>query len=623
MSEARNRSLELWYNRVKGGEIKLPRFQRFEAWDNNRICSLLNMIVHDLPLGITLLLEVDTEKFISRYLVTAEIEIQPPPRVFEHLLDGQQRLTSIWRALHNNYEWEKYFLYLKEFDSTINSEDIENELGEIADEVIWEGRWRNKKNGNLMPIWADKPEECLKRGYIPFELLRPEDINTELEEWIDAALVSKKPKSGIEDFEIEYKKYSNEKIKLLNLINKFRVIINKYNLPFLSLPSSTTKNTALNVFINMNTNSKPLSQYDIIVAEIEGLKDTSLHDLQTQLNINHPSIGRYNDLSYLILYTSALMQEKIPNSAGIWEMDKEKVVENWDKMVIGLSRMAKFLESQNIFDNQRLPTNTVLSVIASLFTHIPEVGDKAGQSGILLKKYLWSSFFTDRYENSSASRAYVDYIALLGIINNKNKINSASQYLEIDVPILNRVNYPIAKEEQLINIPWPKNSSIRGRGILAVANYFGAFDFADGSAINISNIGNREYHHIFPDALILEANESLNEQIVSSVALNCALITNNTNRVIGRKNPLNYLKERFKWANETIVMQRLNSHLIPIEELKAGDYEELSGKVKAEKIKKDYEEFLTKRAKMISKAVGKLTQGEDIYVTDVLNSELN
>ena len=93
MSEARNRSLELWYNRVKGGEIKLPRFQRFEAWDNNRICSLLNMIVHDLPLGITLLLEVDTEKFISRYLVTAEIEIQPPPRVFEHLLDGQQRLT--------------------------------------------------------------------------------------------------------------------------------------------------------------------------------------------------------------------------------------------------------------------------------------------------------------------------------------------------------------------------------------------------------------------------------------------------------------------------------------------------------------------------------------------------
>ena len=41
-----------------------------------------------------------------------------------------------------------------------------------------------------------------------------------------------------------------------------------YNLPFLGLPSSTTKDTALEVFINMNTNSKPLSQYDIIVAEI-------------------------------------------------------------------------------------------------------------------------------------------------------------------------------------------------------------------------------------------------------------------------------------------------------------------------------------------------------------------
>ncbi len=622
--QARDRKLETWYKRVKDGEIKLPRFQRFEAWDKNRIKSLLSMIVLDLPLGITLLLEVDQEQFISRYLATAEIKQPPFPRVIEHLLDGQQRLTSIWRALHNNYEWEKYFLYIREFDTTwIKENPVENPEEDWAGEeaVICQSRWHGKRSGKLMPIWADEPEETLKRGCIPFDLLKPEDISTEIAKWIADALEYKKPKTGIENFEKQFEIFSEEKQKLTNLINRFRETIKHYNLPFLSLASNTPKDIALNVFINMNTNSKPLSQYDIIVAEIEGVKDTSLHELQEQLDIAHPSVKRYFDLSFLILNTSALMQEKVPNRVGIWDMDKRKVVEDWDVMVKGLARMAAFLESNKIYDESRLPTNAVLAVIAALYTHIPETGDKAGQASVLLKKYLWSSFFTDRYENASASRAYADYIALLGIVKNRNKPNTKTLYIENDVPVLNRISFPISTEEQLINVTWPKNVSIRGRGILAVANYFNANDFADGNAITATNITKREYHHIFPDALIADANEISKQELNSTVALNCALITNTTNRVIGRKNPLTYLTERFNWANETIVEQRLNSHLIPIEELKAGDYDGLSGKEKADKIKSDYEAFLSKRAKLISRAVEKLTAGEEVYSADILKME--
>jgi hypothetical protein len=39
--EARNRRLNDWYGKIKHAEIKLPRFQRFEAWDRQRISSLL------------------------------------------------------------------------------------------------------------------------------------------------------------------------------------------------------------------------------------------------------------------------------------------------------------------------------------------------------------------------------------------------------------------------------------------------------------------------------------------------------------------------------------------------------------------------------------------------------
>ena len=123
--QARNRTLSEWYSMIKSSQIKLPRFQRLEAWDRHRICSLNEMVIHNLPLGITLVLEVgDQEKFVSRFLNTAPEK--EDGRIFEHLLDGQQRLTALWRTFHNNYENETYFIYLKEFDRYVGDTDRED-----------------------------------------------------------------------------------------------------------------------------------------------------------------------------------------------------------------------------------------------------------------------------------------------------------------------------------------------------------------------------------------------------------------------------------------------------------------------------------------------------------------
>ncbi|MBK6903891.1 MAG: DUF262 domain-containing protein [Saprospirales bacterium] len=148
--KAHDRELEIWYHRVKNGEIKLPRFQRFEAWDRHRITSLLNTILHNLPLGVTLILEIDKEHFISRHIETA-----PQPRdgrVIEHLLDGQQRVTAIWRALHNNYPWEKYFINFREYNKVWPKpeETDEEEMG-AGVKVYCQTRWK-KKDGKTMPL---------------------------------------------------------------------------------------------------------------------------------------------------------------------------------------------------------------------------------------------------------------------------------------------------------------------------------------------------------------------------------------------------------------------------------------------------------------------------------------
>ena len=135
------------YGKIEAGEIKLPRFQRFESWDRHRITSLLEVVIHNLPLGITLVLDVgDGEQFISRYLETAP---QPGNRVHEQLLDGQQRLTALWRAFHNNYEAETYFVYIEEFDDYDKDEE--------RDDLTIYCRGRYKKNGARYPLWCDDP----------------------------------------------------------------------------------------------------------------------------------------------------------------------------------------------------------------------------------------------------------------------------------------------------------------------------------------------------------------------------------------------------------------------------------------------------------------------------------
>lgn len=85
---------------------------------------MVNTIIKELPLGITLVLEVgESEQFLSRYMATAP---ETKTKVLEQLLDGQQRLTALWRILQNNYEDETYFVYLPEYDESTKNKGNED-----------------------------------------------------------------------------------------------------------------------------------------------------------------------------------------------------------------------------------------------------------------------------------------------------------------------------------------------------------------------------------------------------------------------------------------------------------------------------------------------------------------
>ena len=262
---AHDRFLPEWFSRIRSRQITLPRFQRFVAWGHAEVSGLLTTVLRGLPSGAALILEVgDNEKFVSRTLADAP---DSGERINEQLLDGQQRLTALWRSLTDKYKNRTYLIGFEE--------DPVNGDAELP-YVYGQARWVNK-NGQRYPLWTDHPAKCWQRNFIPISLLRPEDIGEEINEWIERAI----PENTQDKF-VAYKAISS-------LVNSLRTKVREFNLPYLALPAKTPREVALDVFIKTNTSSVKLSTYDIVVALVEGETGKSLHKYVDTLSEAVPS----------------------------------------------------------------------------------------------------------------------------------------------------------------------------------------------------------------------------------------------------------------------------------------------------------------------------------------------
>ena len=80
------------------GKIQLPDFQRGWVWDDDRIRGLLSSISRGFPVGAIMTLEAGGEiRLKSRMIEGAEENSANGAEAF--LLDGQQRLTSLYQSL--------------------------------------------------------------------------------------------------------------------------------------------------------------------------------------------------------------------------------------------------------------------------------------------------------------------------------------------------------------------------------------------------------------------------------------------------------------------------------------------------------------------------------------------
>jgi hypothetical protein len=571
--EARNRALPEWLSRVASGQIRLPRFQRYEAWGHDRVTSLLQTVLRGLPAGATLVLDVgDKEPFVSRAIVGAP---NPTERVTEHLLDGQQRLTALWRSFSDNYEDRTYFIKF----------DVEDN-GDSEVSVISQPRW--VRNGKRYPVWADSALEIHSRGYIPLRLLRPGDLAQDIRAWCRDAV-------GIDSESI---------LNLNDRIVTLRERVTTFNLPFLSLPIGTPKFTAIDVFVEMNRSAVQLSAFDIIVAQVEEATGESLHSLVSSLRTRVPLIDFYGSAPELVLSIAALREDLPPTQASFQRLDLDRLVKEWDEIIGGIAFALNFLDEEKIFDSERLPTIGVVYTLAAVHDCVPKVLDASGNAKTLLRKYLWRAFATSRYENNAAARSLQDARGLRAML--------AEGKPESQVPIFDEVEFPLPTLDELKRAGWPKKKDTLARCILAVSLRGGGQDLADETPASRAHLKSREYHHLFPDSLLQNVGGITGEQPYK--ALNCALITWNTNRNISAKEPIQYLRERVLNAvlGENQIRSRLRTHAIPFDALNVGGYANIADAVeRAGKVSSDYDAFLTARGQMVLAALKELCEGKN------------
>ncbi|MCY4209799.1 MAG: DUF262 domain-containing protein [Gammaproteobacteria bacterium] len=559
--QTENKPIESWLEDIRRGVVRLPRFQRREAWTYKHVENFLaTVILHDRPIGVLLTLEVDSvdQPFETRSL---EGTVNNGEKCRYHLLDGQQRLTALWKALNDKYEDRVYFVVFKE----------ENESF-ICNSVKGVSRKTNP--------WVENLSEAFNKNLIPVSLLNPKVSHSEIEVWL----------KNVAD--------EHQKTVLRELVMNLWKRVSSKPFPSLPLPQSTEPDEAIDIFINTNTSFVRLTPYNIAVAMFEADTQESLQGVVDKVGQEVSGIidlEGEDGLGDLILKVACLFQNMMPTYGNYRKLDMLELKRQQNKILEGIRWATDTLNKEKIWTERQLPSSVPLRVLPALFRFLPKRGDDRAKADRLVRQYVWRSFVTDRYDRQANDRLKKDYDAIQKALQNKRfQCSDKNTVFAEQLP----------NKEELLSEGWPRSKGIRKRAVLAICTREGSRDIASNIEISPDEIRKRQYHHIFPKGLLRKVDSN------PDLALNCMLIDEPTNQDWSDRWPGDYILERIEQSGfhgeeaKQELRQRLESHFVPPDAiLNAIDGGSAS-------LQQKYEDFLKQRAELIIEKIGILCRGK-------------
>lgn len=360
---------------IKDEEFQLPSIQRPFVWEPEQTLKLLDSIMCEYPIGALMVWkpsgQVRCRPFIKDYLSgKRKISQLPPPneKPSYMVLDGQQRLQSLYLSFYGTYDKKRIYL----------------RLDAMAD--------KSEDDLNYRFEWLTNEEAGEDKRYVFIGEL----AEVEIEE-IDEFVSDRCP-----DLNAEEKKLA---IKICGrFVNRFVV---KEPVLIQEISEKLDYNEVLEVFERVNSGGTPLSKSDLLFSTVS-LKVPEIEDrfnkILDELNQN----GKFDfNTDFLIKTTFVIFGKKAKYDHK--KLADEKYIQ---ALSAGFDNLEKVMDALRVFleDNACIKAsrflrskNALIPIIDFLYQNQKWLGADEGEESQQLLQYLYMAFFARMYSRAPDS----------------------------------------------------------------------------------------------------------------------------------------------------------------------------------------------------------------------------
>jgi hypothetical protein len=509
------------------GDIQLPDFQRSWVWDDERIQNLIASVSQAFPVGALMALRTGGDVHFHPRPVqgVSSDEVGRPSSL---LLDGQQRMTSLYQALMRQEVIRtrntkglavNRFYYIdmrKALDPDCAREDAIVAVGE--DKTV---------KGAFGKVAVDVSTQDAEFEQLLFPLNRVFD--------------KAKWQTGFWKYWMRRDQF--DAMEALWQAFDDRVIANfeGYLVPVIELGSGTSREAICLVFEKVNTGGKALDAFELVTAmyAADGFRlrdDWSAREKRLHQYPVLKSIGAIDFLQTISLLHSAEVRAQraaagdgeLPaisaTRASLLRLPLHSYERHADRVEQGFVLAAKFLRRQRIYRVLDLPYRSQLVPLAATLADAPDILEHATRFD-RLSRWYWCGVFGELYGGATETRMARDYAEVprwtVGEGAEPTTVTDAS-----------------FRSDRLASMT--SRLSAAYKGVNARLMDVGALDFRSGQPFEQSTFFDEsvDIHHIFPRAWCLK--QGIAPGVFNSI-VNKTPLSAKTNRILGGTAPSTYL----------------------------------------------------------------------------------
>ena len=544
-------------DRVENGKIQLPDFQRGWVWDDDRIRSLLVSVSRGFPVGAVMTLDAGGDvQFRSRLVEGASTE-DSSQQAEQYLLDGQQRLTSLYQAMRRAGPVETRVRPGGRIRKRWYYVDIQGALNPSVD-----------RDATIVSV----PEDRIVKSNIgrTVEL----DLSSRDHEFERHMIPTEKVMDGMA-WGFQYAQYWQQRGRHPHgdpfaFFQRFKDDVldsfTDYELPVINLAKETPKEAVCTVFEKVNTGGVTLSVFELVTASFAAGDFSLRDDWEARKKRLHSEFGVLQGLqgdqflqAVTLLATQARHREAAaedgpPNQApgigckraDILNLGLDQYREWADRVEEGFRKAAKFLHGQYVFTAGNAPYGTQLVPLAALYADLGgELATANAQEK--LNHWFWCGVFGEAYSSAVETQFALDLPQVAGYVRGGPEPTLATQANFIP--------------ERLLALR--TRNSAAYKGLYALQMKSGAADWISGEPLSLATWHDEgvDIHHVFPVAWCRRATPPIVRGLCDSI-INKTPIDAATNRKLGGHAPSRYLERLRRDIDEDRLCRVLEAHWI-------------------------------------------------------------